>query len=168
MNDKPSKSAESIQCTVCHKERSLAKCFCIILCFNCYVKIRKYLLSEESLECSTGYNNCVINMISPHCSKCFIKKCLKKGMNILKIRDSTRDSFTLGEACNKTSVQYPDVLIKRLLNGEFYAVRSELAKLFESKGMLTILSPVETTQPTSSKSANNLDSNHPSTSLSSV
>ena len=89
-------------------------------------------------------------------------------MNILKIRDSTRDSFTLGEACNKTSVQYPDVLIKRLLNGEFYAVRSELAKLFQSKGMLTILYPLETTQSTSNSSANNLVSYPTSTSSSSV
>ena len=63
---------------------------------------------------------------------------------------------------------YHDDLIRRLLNGEFYAVRSELAKLFQSKGMLTILSSVETTQSTSNSSANNLDSYPTSTSSSSV
>ena len=54
-----------------------------------------------------------------------------------------------------------------MLNGEFYAVRSELVNLFESQGILSIIYPLETNQPTSSNSANNLDSNQTSTSLSS-
>ena len=167
MNDNQSKSAESKNCAVCHKQRSLAKRYCIILCYTCYAKIRNYLLSNDSLRCSTGRNNCVTNWASPHCSKCFTKKCLEKGVNILCIKISTSCDLTLRKSCSTKSLRYPDDLIRRLLNGEFSAVRSELAKLFQSKGMLTILSSVETTQSTSSSSANNLDSNPTSTSLSS-
>ena len=55
-----------------------------------------------------------------------------------------------------------------MLNGEFYEVRSELVNLFDNKMMLSRLSQSESTQPTSSNSPNNLDSNRTSTSSPSV
>ena len=86
----------------------------------------------------------------------------------MRVKDFVGYDYRLDKSIETKSFRYPDDLIERILNGEFYAVRNELVNIFESRGLLIRDAPVKTTQPTSSNSVNNLDSNETSTSSSSV
>ena len=89
------------------------------------------------------------------------------------VKESKKRDYFIPRYFKTKYLRHSDNLIRRLLNGEFYAVRSELifntnyASLFESQGLMLRRYPAETTQPTSSNSLNNKDSNQTSRSSSS-